>query len=95
MAPEVVRQTAHTKKADIWSLGCLVVEMFIGAHPFPDCSQLQAIFAIGSNKARPPAPDHVSQEAVEFLDMTFHLDYEQRPNADELLQCEFLSAPIS
>ncbi|KAJ5343137.1 Sterile alpha motif type 1 [Penicillium brevicompactum] len=54
MAPEVVRQTAHTKKADIWSLGCLVVEMFIGAHPFPDCSQLQAIFAIGSNKARPP-----------------------------------------
>ncbi|KAJ6034518.1 hypothetical protein N7499_001724 [Penicillium canescens] len=94
MAPEVVRQTAHTKKADIWSLGCLVVEMFIGAHPFPDCSQLQAIFAIGSNKARPPAPDHVSQEAVEFLDMTFHLDYEQRPSADELLKCEFLSAPI-
>jgi mitogen-activated protein kinase kinase kinase len=94
MAPEVVRQTAHTKKADIWSLGCLVVEMFIGAHPFPDCSQLQAIFAIGSNKARPPAPDHVSQEAVDFLDMTFHLDYEKRPSADELLQCEFLSAPI-
>ncbi|KAJ5181065.1 Sterile alpha motif type 1 [Penicillium cf. griseofulvum] len=95
MAPEVVRQTAHTKKADIWSLGCLVVEMFIGAHPFPDCSQLQAIFAIGSNKARPPAPDHVSQEAVDFLDMTFHLDYEQRPSADELLQCEFLAAPIA
>ncbi|CAI7664800.1 hypothetical protein PCG10_009539 [Penicillium crustosum] len=94
MAPEVVRQTAHTKKADIWSLGCLVVEMFIGAHPFPDCSQLQAIFAIGSNKARPPAPDHVSQEAVDFLDMTFHLEYEQRPSADELLQCEFLAAPI-
>ncbi|KAJ5562868.1 Sterile alpha motif type 1 [Penicillium sp. DV-2018c] len=95
MAPEVVRQTAHTKKADIWSLGCLVVEMFIGAHPFPDCSQLQAIFAIGSNQARPPAPDHVSQEAVDFLDMTFHLDYEKRPSADELLTCEFLSTPIS
>ncbi|CAG8213301.1 unnamed protein product [Penicillium salamii] len=95
MAPEVVRQTAHTKKADIWSLGCLVVEMFIGAHPFPDCSQLQAIFAIGSNKARPPAPDHVSQEAKKFLDMTFHLEYEQRPTADELLKCEFLSTPIA
>ncbi|KAJ5280426.1 Sterile alpha motif type 1 [Penicillium angulare] len=93
MAPEVVRQTAHTKKADIWSLGCLVVEMFIGAHPFPDCSQLQAIFAIGSNKARPPAPEHVSQDAKEFLDMTFHLDYEQRPSADELLKCKFLAMP--
>jgi mitogen-activated protein kinase kinase kinase len=95
MAPEVVRQTAHTKKADIWSLGCLVVEMFIGVHPFPDCTQLQAIFAIGSNKARPPAPDHVSQEAVDFLDMTFHLEYEKRPSADELLKCAFLSAPVA
>ncbi|KAJ5833742.1 hypothetical protein N7474_002053 [Penicillium riverlandense] len=91
MAPEVVRQTAHTKKADIWSLGCLVVEMLSGVHPFPDCSQLQAIFAIGSNQARPPAPEHVSQEAVEFLDMTFQVDYQLRPSADELLQCKFLA----
>ncbi|KAL4890487.1 kinase-like domain-containing protein [Aspergillus ambiguus] len=95
MAPEVVRQTAHTKKADIWSLGCLVVEMFIGAHPFPDCSQLQAIFAIGSNQARPPAPEHASKDAVAFLDMTFQVDYEQRPSADELLKCQFLAAPIA
>lgn len=95
MAPEVVRQTAHTKKADIWSLGCLVVEMFIGAHPFPDCSQLQAIFAIGSTQARPPAPETASKDAVAFLDMTFQADYEQRPSADELLKCQFLSAPIA
>lgn len=95
MAPEVVRQTAHTKKADIWSLGCLVVEMFIGAHPFPDCSQLQAIFAIGSNQARPPAPEDASKDAVEFLDMTFQVDYQQRPSADELLKCQFLASPIA
>lgn len=90
MAPEVVRQTAHTMKADIWSLGCLVVEMFIGAHPFPDCSQLQAIFAIGNNQARPPAPEHASKEACAFLDVTFEINYEKRPSADELLECEFL-----
>lgn len=95
MAPEVVRQTAHTKKADIWSLGCLVVEMFIGAHPFPDCSQLQAIFAIGSNKARPPAPEHASKEATAFLDMTFQVDFEKRPDAEELLKSPFLSSPLA
>lgn len=95
MAPEVVRQTAHTKKADIWSLGCLVIEMFIGSHPFPDCSQLQAIFAIGSNKARPPAPESASKDAVGFLDMTFQLDHEQRPDADELLKSPFLATQLN
>jgi mitogen-activated protein kinase kinase kinase len=93
MAPEVVRQTAHTKKADIWSLGCLVVEMFIGAHPFPDCSQLQAIFAIGNNQARPPAPEHASKEARAFLNVTFEIDHEKRPSADELLRSPFLEIP--
>lgn len=95
MAPEVVKQTTHTKKADIWSLGCLVVEMFIGAHPFPDCSQLQAIFAIGHNKARPPAPEHASKEAAAFLDMTFQADHHKRPDADELLKSQFLSSPLA
>ncbi|PYH99466.1 MAP kinase [Aspergillus ellipticus CBS 707.79] len=95
MAPEVVQQTVHTKKADIWSLGCLVVEMFTGAHPFPACSQLQAIYAIGRERARPPAPEHASNEAVAFLDMTFQVDYEKRPSADELLKCQFLASPLA
>lgn len=95
MAPEVVRREAHTEKADIWSLGCLVVEMFIGAHPFPDCSQLQAIFAIGSNWARPPAPEHASKDATAFLDMTFQVDFKKRPSAEDLLKSQFLSTPLA
>ena len=46
MAPEVVKQTAYTQKADIWSIGCLVVEMLTGEHPFPQLSQMQAIFKV-------------------------------------------------
>ena len=46
MAPEVVKQTSYTKKADIWSLGCLILEMFTGKHPFPEYSQMQAIFKV-------------------------------------------------
>jgi mitogen-activated protein kinase kinase kinase len=94
MAPEVVRQTAHTKKADIWSLGCLVVEMFSGSHPFPNCSQLQAIFAIGSNQAKPTVPEGCSEEAKGFLERTFEIDHERRPSADELLTSGFL-VPIA
>ena len=46
MAPEVVKQTAYTSKADIWSLGCLIIEMLTGQHPFPEFSQMQAIFKV-------------------------------------------------
>ena len=89
MAPEVVKQKAHTRKADIWSLGCLIVEMFTGNHPFPDCSQLQAIFQIGGS-AKPKIPDYVSEEGKAFLSQTFEIDHEKRPSADELLLHPFL-----
>lgn len=46
MAPEVVKQTSYTSKADIWSLGCLVVEMLTGAHPWANLTQMQAIFRV-------------------------------------------------
>ena len=90
MAPEVVRQSAHTKKADIWSLGCLIVEMFSGSHPFPDKTQLQAIFAIGSSQAKPHIPENCSEDARRFLEKTFEIDHEKRPSAEDLLREKFL-----
>ncbi|KAI0202186.1 mitogen-activated protein kinase [Astrocystis sublimbata] len=94
MAPEVVKQTSYTRKADIWSLGCLVVEMMTGQHPFPDCSQLQAIFKIGGGKVSPTIPDNASAEAVEFLTRTFEIDHNLRPSADDLRLSPFLT-PIT
>ncbi|KAH6850102.1 kinase-like domain-containing protein [Chaetomium sp. MPI-CAGE-AT-0009] len=93
MAPEVVKQTSYTRKADIWSLGCLVVEMMTGQHPFPDCTQLQAIFKIGGAKATPTIPDNASEEARQFLAQTFEIDHNKRPSADELMLSPFLTPP--
>ncbi|KAF9152862.1 ATP binding [Linnemannia schmuckeri] len=72
MAPEVVKQIETTYKADIWSLGCLVVEMFTGTHPFPQFSQMQALFQIGSN-CTPDIPEHISDDAKDFLKMAFEV----------------------
>ncbi|KAK3357645.1 kinase-like domain-containing protein [Lasiosphaeria hispida] len=91
MAPEVVKQTSYTRKADIWSLGCLVVEMMTGTHPFPDCTQLQAIFKIGGSKAAPTIPDHASEDAKLFLAQTFEIDHNKRPSADDLMLSPFLT----
>ena len=97
MAPEVVKQTAYTRKADIWSLGCLVVEMLTGSHPHPNCTQLQAIFKIGGNKsgagASDPSPDlpgKASREVKDFLRSTFRVEYEERPEAEQLLGMAWL-----
>ncbi|KAF2212318.1 hypothetical protein CERZMDRAFT_41382 [Cercospora zeae-maydis SCOH1-5] len=94
MAPEVVRQTAYTKKADIWSLGCLIVEMMTGSHPHPNCTQLQAIFKIGASggnaeNAKPDLPADASEDAREFLGRTFELEHEKRPSAEELSSMQF------
>ncbi|RDA84491.1 hypothetical protein CP532_0970 [Ophiocordyceps camponoti-leonardi (nom. inval.)] len=86
--------TSYTRKADIWSLGCLVVEMMTGNHPFPDCSQLQAIFKIGGGKAAPTVPENASLEAQAFLRQTFEIDHKLRPSADELMRSPFL-APLT
>jgi len=90
MAPEVVKQSAHTQKADIWSVGCLVVEMLTGEHPWASLTQMQAIFKIGSS-AKPTIPSDISPEAHDFLTRTFDVDYEARPSASELQQHPFIT----
>ncbi|RKP23794.1 MEK kinase [Syncephalis pseudoplumigaleata] len=90
MAPEVVKKQRYTPKSDIWSLGCLAVEMFTGDHPFPNLAQMQAIFKIGSDES-PEIPRNISEEAQDFLKDTFNLDTECRPTANKLLQHAFVS----
>lgn len=89
MAPEVVKQTYYTHKADIWGLGCLVIEMLTGTHPFPQFNQMQAIFQIGS-MIGPDIPEHTSPACRRFLEQTFKINHHERPSADELLEHEFL-----
>ncbi|CAB10150.2 MAP kinase kinase kinase Byr2 [Schizosaccharomyces pombe] len=90
MAPEVVKQTMHTEKTDIWSLGCLVIEMLTSKHPYPNCDQMQAIFRIGEN-ILPEFPSNISSSAIDFLEKTFAIDCNLRPTASELLSHPFVS----
>lgn len=91
MAPEVVKQTAHTSASDIWSVGCLVVEMLTGEHPWAQLTQMQAIFKIGQS-AKPAIPSDISSEAQDFLTKTFDLNHLARPSAGELLQHPWVAA---
>ncbi|KAJ2711306.1 ATP binding [Coemansia sp. Cherry 401B] len=91
MAPEVVKDTHYTVKGDVWSLGCLVIEMLTGNHPFPDLDQMQALYTIGQ-RGRPQIPTNVSQVALEFLDLTLQVDLDMRPTATDLIPHEFVTS---
>ncbi|WWD00301.1 hypothetical protein V866_007212 [Kwoniella sp. B9012] len=93
MAPEIVKQTSYTSKADIWSVGCLIVEMLIGSHPYPNLTQMQAIFRIGSQTPVPEIPPEISPEAADFLRQTFEIDHNARPTAAQLLEHPFIALP--
>ena len=63
MAPEVVRSQGqgYSAKVDIWSLGCVVLEMFAGRRPWSKEETVGAIYKLGSLNEAPPVPDDVNQ----------------------------------
>lgn len=96
MAPEVIhnivedKKQGYSAKVDIWSLGCVVLEMFAGQRPWSNEAVISAIYKIGKTKLAPPIPDDVSDEAKDFLKQCFTTDSEIRPTAEKLLEHPFM-----
>ncbi|EGG03785.1 uncharacterized protein MELLADRAFT_37758, partial [Melampsora larici-populina 98AG31] len=95
MAPEVVHnpgKKGYSAKVDIWSLGCVVLEMFAGRRPWSDEEAIQAMFKLGAERLRPPVPDDVKlgRMSDHFLAQCFIVDPELRPTADRLTDHRFL-----
>jgi mitogen-activated protein kinase kinase kinase len=99
MAPEVVRSQGqgYSAKVDIWSLGCVVLEMFAGRRPWSKEETVGAIYKLGSLNEAPPVPDDVSVAitpvAVAFMADCFTIIPSERPTAETLLSqhpfCQF------
>ncbi|KAL5266117.1 hypothetical protein ACHWQZ_G006686 [Mnemiopsis leidyi] len=92
MAPEVIRagSRGYGPPADIWSLGCSVLEMATGKTPHHELrSEYQVYYKIGKCIS-PALPDDVSQELVDFLKSCFIPDEEKRPTAQQLLESTFI-----
>ncbi|KXJ90115.1 kinase-like domain-containing protein [Microdochium bolleyi] len=95
MAPEVIRSEAegYSAKVDIWSLGCVVLEMFAGRRPWNKEEAVGAIYKIANGEI-PPIADEVreaiSPYALGFMLDCFTVDPRDRPTAERLLtQHEF------
>ena len=58
--PSAVMNKGYSAKVDIWSLGCVVLEMFAGRRPWSKEEVIGAIYKLGSLNQAPPIPDDVS-----------------------------------
>ncbi|XP_063218339.1 mitogen-activated protein kinase kinase kinase 4 isoform X2 [Bacillus rossius redtenbacheri] len=93
MAPEMFMKTTtdgHGRASDVWSVGCVVVEMASGKRPWAEYdSNFQIMFKVGMGQT-PSVPDTLSKEGHNFLSQCFQHDPKERAFACELLQHPFV-----
>jgi len=91
MAPEVIQQTGYGRRSDVWSLGCVVIEMATAQHPWGSFDNpMAAMVKIGMSAATPPLPSCVSELCQNFISLCVQRDKNLRPTATECLKHEFV-----
>lgn len=83
MAPEAFEPPLGVE-ADVWSIGCVIVEMVTGQPPWSELQMQQIMMAVAMRKRAPEVPDAVpSAQAVRRC---FAFEPGERPTAAELAE---------
>ncbi|XP_028755245.1 mitogen-activated protein kinase kinase kinase 18-like [Neltuma alba] len=91
MAPEVARGEQQGFPADVWALGCSVLEMITGKAPWHDISDpVSVLYRVGFSGEVPEIPSFLSEQGKDFLTMCLKTDPNERLSAGELLKHEFV-----
>jgi len=96
MSPEVIKggnpASARHGAVDIWSLGCVILEMATGRRPWASLDNEWAIMynIAQGNPPQMPSPDQLSEQGMDFLKRCFERDPAKRISAAELLQHEWM-----
>ncbi|XP_071694330.1 mitogen-activated protein kinase kinase kinase 18 [Rutidosis leptorrhynchoides] len=91
MAPEVARGEEQKFAADVWAVGCVVIEMATGKNPWPEVNDpVAALYKIGYSGEIPEFPWWVSPECKDFLEKCLNLEVEKRWTVKQLLEHPFV-----
>merc|ERR1712151_708923 len=87
----------HGRKADIWSLGCVFIEMATaelpwGTHNFENV--FLAMNHITASEEMPPIPKTLSEALQDVIGRCVQRDPSRRPWASELLSCSLWAESV-
>ncbi|KYO29132.1 mitogen-activated protein kinase kinase kinase 1 [Alligator mississippiensis] len=89
MAPEVLRGQQYGRSCDVWSVGCVVIEMACAKPPWnaeKHSNHLALIFKIASATTAPSIPPHLSPGLRDVTLRCLELQPQDRPPSRELLK---------
>uniref|UniRef100_A0A4W3K5J6 Mitogen-activated protein kinase kinase kinase 1 n=1 Tax=Callorhinchus milii TaxID=7868 RepID=A0A4W3K5J6_CALMI len=89
MAPEVLRGQQYGRSCDVWSVGCVVIEMACAKPPWnaeKHSNHLALIFKIASATSAPIIPIHLSPGLRDVALRCLELQPQDRPPSRELLK---------
>lgn len=96
MSPEVIKgeNPGRAGAVDVWSLGCVILEMVTGRRPWSNLDNEWAIMynIAQGNPPQLPGIDQLSETGIDFLKRCFVRDPAGRASAVELLQHEWMMA---
>ncbi|KVI02030.1 mitogen-activated protein kinase kinase kinase 18-like [Cynara cardunculus var. scolymus] len=91
MAPEVARGEEQGFAADIWAVGCVVIEMATGGSPWTNVDDpVSVLYKIAFSGESPEIPSGFSRQANDFIRKCLIQDPKERWGATELLKHPFL-----
>lgn len=87
MAPEIFNSQPTTEKVDIWSAGCILIELFGGVTAYHDCHNFLQISARMSERRAPEIPSAVPVPVATVIRRCHVVDVSTRIHTKDLL-CE-------
>lgn len=91
MAPEMIKREKYGRKVDVWSLGCLLIEMAAASHPWAGITNYAELCIAVIEGQTPEVPDSLSGDFRDCVNLCLQHDKSKRPSTADLLRHPFLA----